>query len=353
MPTTFNDASQPTSARYEITPTLIASLEQKRVELSTTLREIASLRQKEENLRTYITSTESLLLRIQPKSLAAVFATPELMRLTFSFTQSSDFISHLSVCDSIFYGQKESRHQPPPFTIATVCQQWRQIALAMPTLWSRIIIHTSGHSRATSAPYLRRLDLYLIRSAGQPLTISIEGAKQDVVLPFLFRLRAHEERWKAVRLEISLNLIETFLPLSSSILEALELSHGHLHYGEADLLDPPEYIVTQLKPSIRSLSVDTSWVFMGAGFPWQHLRTLRVNPGCRTLPMGVFEWCRQLEFLSITQEADFRASQQPLGRDVVHTRLERLQLMDCQEVLVFQELSLPSPFAEIRRYFLR
>ncbi|KAH8806825.1 hypothetical protein DL96DRAFT_598966 [Flagelloscypha sp. PMI_526] len=179
MPTSSKNAKEPTSTHHATTLALITSLEQNRAELLTTLREIGSLRQKEENLRAHITSTENLLLRIQPKPRAAVFDTPELMHLILSFAHSSEFIKHGCVCYPLSMDRTELGSQTLPIIIATVCKQWRRIAFAMTTLWSTIVIRTYGHRRATCVPYLRRLDLYLIRSGSQPLTIFIEGTQPD------------------------------------------------------------------------------------------------------------------------------------------------------------------------------
>ncbi|KAH8813914.1 hypothetical protein DL96DRAFT_506937 [Flagelloscypha sp. PMI_526] len=345
MSTNSKNTTEPTSAHHARIHALITSLEQKRAELSTTCRKIRSLRQTKELLRSEITSTENLLLRMQPQSRTAVFNIPELLQLIFSFTQSFTGTDTRSfVCAPISYDQPASRLPPPPISIARVCKQWRRTALATTTLWSRIFIDTSGHTKSTCAPYLRRLGLYLSRSGRQPLIVSIEGNTRDVVGPFFFRLRAHEERWRVVRMKICSDLMEAFLPLSPPVLTALELSdrwYDHDDHDDADEFEPPPSIVSRSHSSIRSLSVNVSWVFKEAGFPWHHLCALHVQISCWSFPMEVLEWCRQLEFLSITQEYKHEV-RQPFGRDLVHTRLERLELMDNQAVLVFHELSLPS-----------
>ncbi|KZV88187.1 hypothetical protein EXIGLDRAFT_772899 [Exidia glandulosa HHB12029] len=91
-----------------------------------------------------------------------------------------------------------------PFTLATVCSQWRRVALALPGLWSyirlpnvfvgppeRIVLHDA------------RVALLLSRSGAAPLDILVklaESAHDSNVDRLLAQLAAHACRWKRIEI---------------------------------------------------------------------------------------------------------------------------------------------------------
>ena len=107
-----------------------------------------------------------------------------------------------------------------PWSLSQVCRSWRMIVHTTPILWSRITI--SLDTKLTRLrPQEDRLKLILQRSGNADLRISICGIMNqgDKRLSLLLILVAHSERWRYLKLELT---------IATETIMALQAVHGHL-----------------------------------------------------------------------------------------------------------------------------
>ncbi|KAK7054851.1 hypothetical protein VNI00_003314 [Paramarasmius palmivorus] len=90
----------------------------------------------------------------------------------------------------------------PPMTISAVCGRWRQIALSVPGLWSRLNINFSLWEFGRGLTLARIVRTYMYRSMTKPLSLSLLwDSYQDqarVIDPSLRVLVHHSSRWQDV-----------------------------------------------------------------------------------------------------------------------------------------------------------
>ncbi|KAK6981492.1 F-box domain-containing protein [Favolaschia claudopus] len=105
-----------------------------------------------------------------------------------------------------------------PLNLASVCAQWRAVALAIPELWTSIYLTFSGQDAYDGIPVLfgciesidledhaaALMDLWFTRAAGHPISISLTCAKHHS-LPkrVLETLVKYRDQWGRIELRVS------------------------------------------------------------------------------------------------------------------------------------------------------
>ncbi|KAE9407470.1 hypothetical protein BT96DRAFT_809481, partial [Gymnopus androsaceus JB14] len=88
----------------------------------------------------------------------------------------------------------------PAMTLSSICSRWRNLALILPSLWSRLSVELFWPDEESSQ-HLSLLHLYLSRSKGHPLTLDITlTSEQSDQFPALLLLGTHSQRWKSVKI---------------------------------------------------------------------------------------------------------------------------------------------------------
>ncbi|KAK1235234.1 hypothetical protein PQX77_001540 [Marasmius sp. AFHP31] len=95
---------------------------------------------------------------------------------------------------------------PDPLNIAAVCRRWREIALDAPQLWSSLSLSLDS-DRLSDPSTPARLQLYVERSRGSPMTIRIHGQYTSnsrhtlaKVNPLMMVLRSCVHHWAELQL---------------------------------------------------------------------------------------------------------------------------------------------------------
>ncbi|PPQ97893.1 hypothetical protein CVT26_013067 [Gymnopilus dilepis] len=181
------------------------------------------------------------------------------------------------------FGRPKMLDYAPPLTLTlvAVCQRWRAIAFASPTLWTRPVVQI--YSLDKLWPQEQLLEEWLDRSSDLPLEITIlRSADSDLWDARGFTDAVLRVTPRLARLDLNLpwSFCQSFLEGldGSATLEELRLypvASDH-EYSMARRLQLPRL------PALKNLSMNRSWDFknMTAGLPTLvscHLRDLRVR----------------------------------------------------------------------------
>ncbi|KAJ7019870.1 hypothetical protein C8F04DRAFT_325219 [Mycena alexandri] len=155
-----------------------------------------------------------------------------------------------------------------PTLLTHVYRQWREIAIATPSLWRAITFSTYGYNRPGDG-HLHIVKMWLQRSGGYPLSLEIiEGfpgfasAAVELIIP-------HAIRWEYVKfhsLPTDLHTIEGSLPL----LRQLDL-------GPDCSIDDP--LPALGMPLLRTVALDCSYAELSEwpiALPWAQLTSLTI-----------------------------------------------------------------------------
>ncbi|KIK55589.1 hypothetical protein GYMLUDRAFT_175569, partial [Collybiopsis luxurians FD-317 M1] len=91
----------------------------------------------------------------------------------------------------------------PALSLASTCSRWRSIAVALPSLWSRlkIIIGPADAAGRAYDAYIASINLFLSRSKIHPLMIDLDfnGLRPDQSPPSLSLVLEHIQRFKYLK----------------------------------------------------------------------------------------------------------------------------------------------------------
>ncbi|KAJ7186485.1 hypothetical protein C8R46DRAFT_275950 [Mycena filopes] len=158
-----------------------------------------------------------------------------------------------------------------PIILTHICRQWREIAVATPSLWRAISVAESV-SDADDAGRVEIMDMWLKRSNRRPLSLQFE--KRDPSPPTLSTVFAlavsHSSRWEYVGLDVPPADLETILgPLP--LLQQLDLA----------LNVPTAFPLPGLEmPLLRTVILDLNYdITLEAGImlPWAQLTSLTIH----------------------------------------------------------------------------
>lgn len=250
------------------------------------------------------------------------------------------------ILTEIFSYLKPHQHYSPrgdDLLSTHICQQWRQIALSIPHLWSNIRVNVSrGHIK----PTLEWVNAWLSRAKGSPLCIDIECCHLyfeddwklllDVVVP-------HSHRWQHAAItfisgaDISrlykakdhLPLLET---LDISVLESSQSEDGY----EADTFE--------IAPMLKSVSINIERSFESwsiGRLPFTQLEAF--NAGFCSVPCAVGLLLIMPNIVSFA--AQFREHAYPATTYISPRSLSKLEDLDIeysiQEELFLNHFNFP------------
>ncbi|KAF8651624.1 hypothetical protein AX16_004665 [Volvariella volvacea WC 439] len=189
------------------------------------------------------------------------------------------------VPDYLSWETPEDRHQLgirgrrycTPTVIAQVCQHWRSIAVADPTLWSTITVRGAGWGA------LKHVQLYLARS-GPTCLLDIKhscferhlswsaGGLEAIIKLFTDNI----SRWRRVRFSYYKYWYPTLLHAAASATNMVSASFKFHYWGYQDFLDV--WRLLEGSPALRELQL-FDWDALHAAYsfgPWNRLTRLRL-----------------------------------------------------------------------------
>lgn len=223
----------------------------------------------------------------------------------------------------------------PALAISAVCTRWHSIALSSPSLWSQFRVEIAHETGSGGGRFLSILRLYLDRSAGAPLMISVEvkgPIQRNCNSPALNFLLDYTSRWKSFSYTGGCTL-DRWMGFSHSfpILESLAIiGANHVDYRN-------DFDCFKDAPNLRTF---TSGDLMSS-LPWKYFKYLNVWAKHISL---VYEY-RDLRILKLwSRQNSFGASRVFLPRLELFTFVEsrhrdRLWLRNVFSTFVFPSLT--------------
>ncbi|KAF7298560.1 F-box domain-containing protein [Mycena indigotica] len=226
--------------------------------------------------------------------------------------------------------------------ITSVCQRWRQVAIADPRLWTNVGYFVRRFDRNEPDWLLRH---FLSRALGHPirLALSFAAAYSRVnVLPHHFFSSARQ--WMEADITGPSNEGWAFHPSDLPLASALDLPHleklsldVRIHVGV-----PPRPMF-QNAPRLRELSIRQPLHILQLSFPVYQLRKLTILHGSNTAAcshiISVLPKLIALEDLTLPSLIDDMSHESPTPFPM--HRLETLALFGCSSI-VLPHLSMPS-----------
>ncbi|KAJ8089417.1 hypothetical protein PM082_014665 [Marasmius tenuissimus] len=193
---------------------------------------------------------------------------PELLERVFSFS-----VDIPELYDSLGYREQTQSSLDPrksPWTLAQVCQSFRNMALATPSLWSFISFGFLGPTSTANPEYLahlrahnHRLRLQLQRSSDLPLTIMTHTPDDMTSIDrSLFQLCSHTDRWRSLRIELHSSSSEELSQIRGSLpnIESLDIHCPGSGIEEIDYFE----FATRLKKLVLSGNCELTRSLSGA-----------------------------------------------------------------------------------------
>lgn len=179
-----------------------------------------------------------------------------------------------------------------PWVLTRVCKRWRQIGVSLAKLWSCIVLDMKNTMNITGA--VSALELYLQRSYGNPLSVSLTWYYDTVQDHPLFRIiLASSCRW------------EKLMVKAPSGLERLDSIQGCLpllHDLHLDITHIPNTINTfELAPSLRAVrfsSLEQGEIHLQCLLPFKQILRYSKCTFCQSLssdPLSVLTLCPNLQ----------------------------------------------------------
>ncbi len=145
-----------------------------------------------------------------------------------------------------------------PWTLTHVCRRWRQLALALPHLWTYIELDFDGFPQdITPCQLAFKMALLIERSKGLPLSIFITATTDIEDHSIIAILEASIPRWKHLSADIPLQSLQ--LCFSGNVFWSLE------HLILAINQDAHSDVVLDIfnstnAPALRSLETDQAFI---------------------------------------------------------------------------------------------
>jgi len=161
--------------------------------------------------------------------------------------------------DSGYAYPREISRMKPPFTLASVCQQWRAVAISTPSLWRNIDLTADSSFTRLGDP----MSCLLTRSEQQHLNVAIDLCGRIADPPFFDAFRGSSPRWKNARIVCNESEFKALVPSRWNFPHLKSLS-----LGSQNNLSPPSIYAPKLE------KLELRHAFIESYFPWHQLREL-------------------------------------------------------------------------------
>ncbi|KAJ7073592.1 hypothetical protein C8F01DRAFT_1224516, partial [Mycena amicta] len=198
---------------------------------------------------------------------------PAAFVLDLPFELTSDIFERVSHTTYPMYRGFLYPNDFAPLKLASVCTQWRSVALSSPTLWATLIWDCTDRYRRhwILANTVTLLDTWLSRAGEAPLTLYFR-LPREYADPIITRLLVDARRWKRLHLEThEWSLLLDNFPRELELLEYFGL------YGSATVSEG-RILQETTAPRLRKLCVDTYSDALHHFLPVHQLTTLVVGP---------------------------------------------------------------------------
>ncbi|KAF6749632.1 hypothetical protein DFP72DRAFT_540720 [Ephemerocybe angulata] len=229
--------------------------------------QISTLMEQKRAVMTEIARGEAVVIRCRQRLGVSISSLPpEVLQMVFSHC----IPCALPVCSE----HASTYHNQPPHTLVQVCQQWRSVALDMPSLWTSFSMRTFNESRfrmPRMVAFQQMVKRHYGRATGLPLSLDFYTESGKLILPTdLPTLTEDDSR--------------SISPASAVFSDNIELTN--LSLGSADLGDllcalgkPSEWWTSERLTTVESLVLYSNMASMPSErveiFSRKRLKSLR------------------------------------------------------------------------------
>ncbi|KAJ6505896.1 hypothetical protein C8R47DRAFT_1102751 [Mycena vitilis] len=178
-----------------------------------------------------------------------------------------------------------------PWYLGQISSRWREIALAIPSLWSPITVLDPGllwsddpgqYAYGKVSP-LPMIQAQLIRSANEPLDVEFMWRRDEHgARPYMAALVSHSDRWASFRLHCCDNLhalLQLLHPAKGRLSRLSTLEISDPDYDDPDGAVPSTALDTfYLAPALREVLLDKPTSYLPSPpllIPWHHITRYR------------------------------------------------------------------------------
>ncbi|KAJ7257282.1 hypothetical protein C8J57DRAFT_550171, partial [Mycena rebaudengoi] len=240
-----------------------------------------------------------------------------------------------------------------PLLLGQICHQWREIALAAPSLWQAPTFE--------GRPPAELLQMWLSRSGNTPLNLSLTISDPTTANALIDISLQHSRHWEDVTLGVPAASVARLdirsLPMLRSISFRL---YQQLYYDAPGI--PPDTIVIRDAPLLRTLHIAATDII--PDIPWAQLTSLTINSIRNPMEsLAVLQRCPALIQLTISALGTPTPSQVPITLNslesisvnfgpasiLAHLTLPRLQRLNAMSGLDSQSPDLLRSFFDRSR----
>ena len=218
--------------------------------------------------------------------------------------------------DSSYAHSRNISKMKPPFTLASVCQQWRAVAISTPSLWRNIDLTRDSRFMRLGDP----MSCLLTRSGQQYLNVVIDLRGWTADPPFFDAFRGSSSRWQNA--QIVCDYDNDFTPVLPSNLPQLK----SLSIGSPGT--PVTLVASINAPKLENLEL--CYVSIESHFPWHQLRELSLLGMDMSAVASCLEACPGLTRLrcQLSYAGYFSASRVEQSPPLVHRNLLTLETFE-------------------------
>ncbi|KAF9476130.1 hypothetical protein BDN70DRAFT_191058 [Pholiota conissans] len=178
-----------------------------------------------------------------------------------------------------FHRDNQRHLRTTPFTLAHVCQEWRQIVLAWPDIWRHVSLEVSTKRYKTQMILLHE---WLERSGQLPLSINLLFENEyewagKVPKLLIEKLISTSHRWEQIYMVMAEAWYSELSAIQSNVPLLVTASIAPMHFDcKLPSTGRKQFTLFKTAPSLRDMNLNTYYM-NDVQIPWEQLTRLKIQ----------------------------------------------------------------------------